>query len=380
MNFTEKEGVRRHKKLRENMAEANIDVLVVYGNNGRMGIYSGNLAYVSNFISFSGQQALVFPLEGDPVLFVGVENQRIEAIRKSWIKDTRCEAMTSVTMQVCDYLNEIGVEGKRVGVSSFSIMPVSWYEQFQQNLSPQEWVDASEMVWKERLIQSDEEIVMSKHSAKLGDAAWNRIRECAAEGISELEIRAEMDAVMLPGAGTENFNMMGLGSMANGGEAPWGYVIPQTDRKMEKGDAVLLEISPRVNGYWNQLVRVLCLGQPESWLTEAYDLVRRARDATLEVLGPDKPMIGLVDAMNKVFADSGREVWPYGLVHLTGLDLTDYMITPKSTGTLKPNQIVTVHPMYQLSPNRQIFWGESYVITEDGFEPINISSDELEVK
>ena len=54
MNFTEKEGVRRHKKLRENMAEANIDVLVVYGNNGRMGIYSGNLAYVSNFISFSG--------------------------------------------------------------------------------------------------------------------------------------------------------------------------------------------------------------------------------------------------------------------------------------------------------------------------------------
>ena len=380
MNFTEKEGVRRHKKLRENMAEANIDVLVVYGNNGRMGIYSGNLAYVSNFISFSGQQALVFPLEGDPVLFVGVENQRIEAIRKSWIKDTRCEAMTSVTMQVCDYLNEIGVEGKRVGVSSFSIMPVSWYEQFQQNLSPQEWVDASELVWKERLIQSDEEIVMSKHSAKLGDAAWNRIRECAGEGISELEIRAEMDAVMLPGAGTENFNMMGLGSMANGGEATWGYVIPQTDRKMEKGDAVLLEISPRVNGYWNQLVRVLCLGQPESWLTEAYDLVRRARDATLEVLGPDKPMIGLVDAMNKVFADSGREVWPYGLVHLTGLDLTDYMITPKSTGTLKPNQIVTVHPMYQLSPNRQIFWGESYVITEDGFEPINISSDKLEVK
>ena len=314
------------------------------------------------------------------MLFVGVENQRIEAIRKSWIKDTRCEAMTSVTMQVCDYLNEIGVEGKRVGVSSFSIMPVSWYEQFQQNLSPQEWVDASELVWKERLIQSDEEIVMSKHSAKLGDAAWNRIRECAGEGISELEIRAEMDAVMLPGAGTENFNMMGLGSMANGGEAPWGYVIPQTDRKMEKGDAVLLEISPRVNGYWNQLVRVLCLGQPESWLIEAYDLVRRARDATLEVLGPDKPMIGLVDAMNKVFADSGREVWPYGLVHLTGLDLTDYMITPKSTGTLKPNQIVTVHPMYQLSSNRQIFWGESYVITENGFEPINISSDKLEVK
>ena len=53
------------------MGREGLDVLVVYGNSGRQGPRTGNLAYVSNFISFSGQQILVFPREGEPVLFVG---------------------------------------------------------------------------------------------------------------------------------------------------------------------------------------------------------------------------------------------------------------------------------------------------------------------
>ena len=46
------------------MEREGLDVLVVYGNSGRQGPRTGNLAYVSNFISFSGQQILVFPRRG----------------------------------------------------------------------------------------------------------------------------------------------------------------------------------------------------------------------------------------------------------------------------------------------------------------------------
>ena len=81
--------------------------------------------------------------------------------------------------------------------------------------------------------------------------------------------------------------------------------------------------------------------------------------------------------MDEVFKKRGFEVWPYGLVHITGLDLTDYMITPKSEGDLEPGMVVTVHPMYNLGPDRQIFWGETYVVTENGFDPLNCCSDEL---
>lgn len=377
MILSTKERDRRHERLRADMERENLDILVVYGNSGRQGPRTGNLAYVSNFRSFSGQQVLVIPLRGEPVMFVGVENQRIEAKRNGWIEDVRCEAMTPVPSQACDYLKEISDSGKRIGISTLSIIPFTWYQQFQDQVPAKEWVDAGEMVWRPRLVQSSEEIEMSRHAALLGDRIWERVCEFAREGVTELDIRAEMDNVIIPDGGTENFNMMGLASMANGGEAPWGYVIPQTKRAMKKGDALLLEISPRVEGYWNQLVRILTLGPAEKWLIDAYDVVRAARDASLEHLKPGEPMVGLVTAMDEVFKAKGFEVWPFGLVHITGLDLTDEMITPKTTGTLKPGMVITVHPMYQLGPDRQIFWGESYLMTESGFEQLNKCSDEL---
>ncbi|MFC1491712.1 M24 family metallopeptidase [Nitrospinota bacterium] len=377
MSLSTKERDRRHEKLRADMERENLDVLLVYGNNGRQGARSGNLTYVSNFRSFSGQQVLVFPLKGEPVLFVGVENQRIEAQRTSWIADTRCSAMTPVPAQVCDYMKEAFGSDLRIGISSLSMIPVTWYQQFQDQISAKEWVEVGNLILEYRYVQSDEEIAMSRRSAEVSDRVWDRLRECVREGITELEIRAEMDNVMLPAGGTENFNMMGLAGMGNGGEAPWGYVIPQTDRQMKKGDAVLLEISPRVEGYWNQIVRILTLGPPADWLVEAYDVVRQARDAALKHLAPGAPMIGVVNAMDEVFRARGFEVWPNGLIHLTGLDLSDYMITPESTGNLETGMVVTVHPMYNLSPDRQIFWGETYVVTDSGYDPLNRCSDEL---
>ena len=53
------------------------------------------------------------------------------------------------------------------------------------------------------------------------------------------------------------------------------------------------------------------------------------------------------------------------------------MITPKSTGEIKPGMVVTVHPMFNIAPNRQIFWGETYVVTNDGYDQMNRSTDEL---
>ncbi len=377
MGLSIKERDRRHANIRARMESEGLDVLFVYGNSGRQGPRSGNLAYVSNFISFSGQQILVFPREAEPVLFVGVENQRIESLRNGWISDTRCEAMAPVPTQASRYVNEISTSSARIGISSLATIPVAWYQQLQDQVRTKQWVEAGDLIWELRLVQSEEEISMSRHAAALGDRVWDHLRDFVHEGVTELDIRAEMDRVIIPEGGTENFNMMGLGSMSNGGESPWGYVIPQTDRPIRRGDAVLLEISPRVQGYWNQIVRVLALGEPEKWLIDAHQIVREARDASLEHLKPGEPMVGMVKAMNEVFRKHGREVWPYGLVHLTGLDLTDYMITPVSEGEITPGMVVTTHPMFNLGVNRQIFWGETYVVTDDGYEPLNKSPDAL---
>ena len=286
-------------------------------------------------------------------------------------------SLYSVPLQACRHLNETAGADARIGVSSLAIMPAAWHQQLQEQVRAKQWVEAGDLIWKLRLVQSEEEVAMSRRAAELGDRVWDHLRDFIREGVTELEIRAEMDRVIIPGGGPENFNMMGLGGMADGGEAPWGYVIPQPDRPVRRGDALLLEISPRVRGYWTQIVRVLTLGEAERWLIDAHQVVREARDASLAHLKPGEPMVAMVRAMNETFEKNGYEVWPYGLVHLTGLDLTDYMITPVSEGVLAPGMVVTTHPMFNLGADRQIFWGETYLVTDDGHEPLNRSTDEL---
>lgn len=365
--------------VRSGMEKENLDLLLVYGNSGKQGPRSGNLAYVSAYRPFSGQPVLVFPREGEPVLFVGVENQRIEAQRNSWIRDARCSPLAPVPSQVCEYLRSVGGKVKRIGVSSYSIMPVAWNQQFQKEVPAKEWVEAGDLILKNRFVQSGEEIAASRRAAEAADRVWNRLCACTREGMNEFDLRAEMDGAILPVGGVENFNMLSLGGMENEGEAPWGYVIPQTERKVKRGDALLLEISPRVDGYWNQIVRILTVGAPAGWLTKAYDVVRIARDKSLKHLRPGGQMAGMVTTMQQVIENHGYKMWPYGLAHITGLDLTDYMITPESTGGFQAGMVITVHPMFQLGTDRQIFWGETYVVTGSGYELLNQAPDKLVV-
>ncbi|MFC1491068.1 M24 family metallopeptidase [Nitrospinota bacterium] len=378
MSLSTQERDRRYGQLRADMQREGLDVHIVYGSSGRSGNRTGHIAYVSNFRPFSaGQQVLVFPLEGEPVLFVGVENQRIEALRTSWLTDVRCNPRTPVLSELCGYLKETLGAGKRIGIASLHLMPAAWYQKLQEEVPAKEWVEAGELILERRLVKSDEEIALLRRAAELSDKMWDHLRENVREGMTELEIRTEMDRAIMPGGGTENFNMMGLASMADGGEAPWGYVIPPTDRKIKRGDAVLFEISPRVEGYWNQIVRVLCLGPAAKWLTDAYDVVRLARDESLKHLRPGEPMVAMITATKRVIEEHGYDMWPYGLAHLTGLDLGIYPFTEDTTGTLMPGMGVVVHPMFPLGPDRQLFMGETYVVTEDGYEPLNRCSDEL---
>lgn len=104
MSLYRQQRDRRYRQVRADMQNDNLDVSVVYGNSGRLGSHSGNLAYLSKFHPFSGQQALLFPARGEPVLFAGVENQRIEALRMSSIADVHNNPLPTVPAQICDHM------------------------------------------------------------------------------------------------------------------------------------------------------------------------------------------------------------------------------------------------------------------------------------
>ena len=72
----------------------------------------------------------------------------------------------------------------------------------------------------------------------------------------EYELVAEVEGFLKSQGAEDNFMLI-----ASGGTEVVG-MKPPTDRKLQKGDSVITELTPCVNGYYAQICRTIVLGEP----------------------------------------------------------------------------------------------------------------------
>ena len=68
-----------------------------------------------------------------------------------------------------------------------------------------------------------------------------------------------------------------------------------------------------------------------------------------------------------------------GSGHFAGLDLSEGLMVPESKTVLEPGMTVTLHPMVPTGDWRQLFVGETYVVTPDGHEAVNHCKEEIHI-
>jgi Xaa-Pro aminopeptidase len=102
-------------------------------------------------------------------------------------------------------------------------------------------------------------------------------------------------------------------------------------------------------------------------------------DAAKPVLKAKTPVSDVVRLMREYAENAGYTfVMPCG--HLAGIDLNEGDTTEDNTTLLEPGMLVILHPTVITSEmDTSIFWGESYLITEDGYEEPMQSGDPLHV-
>ena len=67
---------------------------------------------------------------------------------------------------------------------------------------------------------------------------------------------------------------------------------------------------------------------------------------------------------------------PYG--HICGVDLIEARVSPDNGEVLLPGTAVILHPtVFTPDSKNSFFWGETYLVTDDGFERLHHASDEL---
>ena len=372
--FTTAEKEARYAAVGKVFSEDDFKALLLIGDTNVSFGFCGDMRYyTNNRVTFYRQVVVLFP-DSDPVHFANSEISRQAAERRSFVED--CRVSENLKADVSDLLKERGISAGRIGVN-FEMLPVAWYRFLKQELPQIQWVETHDRIMEIRFQRSQEEADVYRRGAALGDGGFEAALEVIQPGASAYEIVAAIEYFARSRGAEEHFTLIASGKFSFGEDNTLPLVYAPSGRRIEGGDSVQMEITPRYEGYWTQLVRTVNVGKPNHDLEEIQKVCRDAIKSGLEKFAPGRTIRDVALAMEAYVTGCGYLLKP-PLGHFCGVDLVEARVTPENEMVLTPGMAVIIHPTVVTPDDKHnFFWGETYLVTREGYERLHRTGDEL---
>ena len=326
----------RVERAREKMAEEGLDLLLAWADSYRM----SNVRWLANYRAFDGvypyPAMVVLPLKGEPILLA--EGSLLSyAADCTWLTDVR-----GIRQELRSVLREHAASGnvQRVGVAGYNFLAAEFLDVIRESLPAPITVGKTDIISYLKSIKSEAEISNMRVSARLADAGIEAVRQHAYEGVTERELaRAAYAAMFSGGADSEAFDIM-----VQTGENSANYFLARpTDRQLERGDTILIDMGCRYNGYSSDMARGVAFGPVSVEAQRMLDTCLEAWQAGMKALHPGMTGAEADVAANEVLKRAGyihSSGEGRGCAHGTGMDPEEEapVIGPGSEWVLSENQ------------------------------------------
>ncbi|HZD57528.1 MAG TPA: M24 family metallopeptidase [Anaerolineales bacterium] len=365
--FSEGEYTRRYQAVRQLLAGQQIDGLVVYGNREQ----GAMLHYLANFTP-RWESFLLFPAQGQPVLFVQLFNHLPDARRISVVADTRWGGSDSAE-QLALEIRERTLDAARLGLSG--AVPYQKYAALRRALPDVEWCDLTGDLTRLRWIKSPEEIQRMRDAAALTDLAMKALAEGISPGMQEKDLPGVMQAALRSIGGQLELCYLASTSMSD----PSVCVPAQNPscRVLQSGDVVITEIGAGQGGYAGQIHRPLTVkASPSKEYRQLFDVAAEAYHRIVEVIRPGASEQDVLDAA-EIIHEKGYTIYD-DLVHGFGGGYLPPVLRTRQTvhGPVEPfefqeNMCIVVQPNVITRDERMgLQLGQLHRVTRDGLEPL----------
>jgi Xaa-Pro aminopeptidase len=372
--FTVAETEARHKAILEVLEEDHLVALLLIGDTNVGNGYLGDLRYYTDNVVIFGRQIVILFAQSEPVLLAGSEIQRQAAVRRSSVKD--CRFSENLIADVAKLLKERGISTGRIGINC-EMLPLAWHQFLSQALPQICWVETHDRILRIRLRHSQEEVERFRKGAVLGDGGFEAALQMIRPGVSEYEIVGEIEHAARARGAETHFTLIGSGKFAFGDDNRLPLPYSPSPRRVEEGDTIVMEITPRYEGYWTQLVRAVNVGKPNADLKEVHQVCRDSIQKGLERLKPGNRVKDIVLAMEAYVTGCGYLFKPPS-GHLCGIDGIEARVSRQNDMMVEPGMAVIIHPtVFAPDGKNSFFWGETYLAGHDGYERLHRSTDEL---
>ncbi|MCP4669082.1 MAG: aminopeptidase P family protein [Deltaproteobacteria bacterium] len=141
-----------------------------------------------------------------------------------------------------------------------------------------------------------------------------------------------------------------------------------TNRKLNKGEPVILDVGVKLKGYCCDMTRTVFLGEPTPYFKKIYRTVRDAQLRALKEIRPGVESTLPDSAARKVIQEAGfGEYFGHSLGHGVGLATHEGpRLGPRKPVTLKKGMVVTVEPGIYIPHKGGVRLEEMVVIEDTG--------------
>lgn len=179
--------------------------------------------------------------------------------------------------------------------------------------------DATPILSELRMKKDAEEIERIVASAHVADAGMTAAVKAIKPGITESQVAAEAEYAMRQ-AGAEGFWRT---YVASGPRTNIAHGLP-TQRKLEVGDLVMLDLHPIVSGYSADECRTVCVGTATPEQQMAYDLFVQAQQATIARVKAGVTMVELEHSLHGMLKEAGHGKHIFGPpIHGVGIEFEE---------------------------------------------------------
>ncbi len=230
----------------------------------------------------------------------------------------------------------VGFEDDFVSVKKYS----EWKEKF----TIANFMGASDIILDARLTKTQEEIERMQKAANLGDIGFKTIFESINAGMTEEELAAEAEYEMRK-AGSEGTAFDTI--VASGENSAYPHA-KTSNKKVEDGDIIIVDIGARLNGYCSDMTRTFIFGKVDETKARLVNLVNEGQKYALEKIKAELSCMEMDKLVRDYFIEKNKE-WGkrfiHSLGHGVGIDIHENpYLSPISKETLKENMMVTVEP------------------------------------
>ena len=369
------ERARRYRVLREAMAGAGMDALVVYCRGDDF--MRGRVQYVSDIWQAAGWGIAVLPAKGEPS-YIGDPlwgGKRVAMV--NWIQDIRHTQTPEV--EIAGILSDHGYSNGTIGMAGLAdITTYALMSGLQKTVPGSTLVDATDLFDDIRIIKSPEEMENHRETSRILRQVFRSLEAHIRPGALEIDVMAEAHRLV------RQYGC--LTGIAQTGRTSLKSLTLGMHAEIERDEFLSIDLEwAGPSGYWLELRRNYCFGKPSDQARRFWDVrveVFEACVAAMKTGASSNDILAARDRVNDKYGYGGRESVSY-TAHGLGLDSLEPPWAPGKERIMETDMVINLHPHLTFSdpaaaqPVSALSLADNVRVTPTGGERLTYEYDEL---